>query len=204
MPNRRATHAHPSISHHLERLRLKLGNQKQPPIPKGKAAAVLLPIFERGGEGHVLYIKRSEQVSHQGQVAFPGGRVEPTDSDLGATALREAHEEVGIVPETVEMLGFLPSQNTLVSGYFVAPFVGAIPDPRDLSHDPREVAEVFTVPLDALFDPKYRGTYEFRRDRREFKFPAILYAGQTIWGLTYRITLDLIEILNEPRNAAGG
>jgi 8-oxo-dGTP pyrophosphatase MutT (NUDIX family) len=186
-----------SINRDLDRLRRKLGKPgPRPPLPTGKAAAVLVPIFERAGEGHLFYIKRSETVSHQGQVAFPGGRAEPTDRDLGETALREAHEEVGIVPATVDLIGYLPAHNTTVSGYMVAPFVGAIPDPERLRHDPREVAAVFSVPIRALLDRKYRGDYELRRDTgRPMKFPAILYDGQTIWGLTYRITLDLLDLL---------
>jgi 8-oxo-dGTP pyrophosphatase MutT (NUDIX family) len=192
---------HRAISHHLDRLRRKLAKpDRRAAIPNGKAAAVLVPIFERSGEGHLLYIRRSENVSHQGQVAFPGGRVEPTDRDLGETALREAFEEVGIAPETVDLLGLLPFKNTIVSGYLVAPFIGAIPEPTGLAHDPREVAEVFSVPLSALADPRYRGTYEFRRGASTYSQPAILYAGQTIWGLTYRITLEVLEILHSPES----
>ncbi len=185
------------ISPHLERLRRKL-SRPEPRLPRagGKAAAVLVPLFERRGGGHLLFIRRSEQVSHQGQVAFPGGRVEPTDRDLSHTALREAHEEVGILPESVELLGWLPTENTMVSGYTVAPFVGVIPDPLELRHDPIEVAEVFTVPIGALADARYRGIYEFRpAGGLASRHPAILYGGQVIWGLTYRITLELLGLL---------
>lgn len=189
-----------AITRDLERLRRKLGKPGTPrPIPKVKAAAVLVPIFERGGEGHLLFIRRSENVSHQGQVAFPGGRVEPADRDLSETALREAYEEVGVEPGTVDLLGFLPTHNTTVSGYVVAPLVGAILDPRGLPHDSREVAEVFTVPIRALIDPRHRGEHTLdRADGTSMKFPAILFAGQTIWGLTYRITLDLLAVLESP------
>ncbi len=189
-----------AITRDLERLRRKLGKPgTRQPIPKVKAAAVLVPIFERGGEGHLLFIRRSENVSHQGQVAFPGGRVEPADRDLSETALREAYEEVGVEPGTVDLLGFLPTHNTTVSGYLVAPFVGAIGDPHGLPHDSREVAEVFTVPIRALIDPRNRGEHTLNRpDGTPMKFPAILFAGQTIWGLTYRITLDLLKILESP------
>jgi len=97
------------ITRDLERLRRKLGQPgPRQPIPKVKAAAVLVPIFERGGEGHLLFIRRSENVSHQGQVAFPGGRVEPADRDLSETALREAYEEVGVEPGTVDLLASFP------------------------------------------------------------------------------------------------
>ncbi len=186
-----------SITRDLDRLRRRLGKSgTRQPIPKGKTAAVLVPIFERGGEGRLLYIRRSENVSHQGQVAFPGGRVEPSDRHLADTALREAHEEVGIEPGTVDLLGFLPVHNTTVSGFVVAPFVGVIGDPQGLPHDPREVAEVFTVPIAALLDPRHRGVHEIKRaGATPMNFPAIRFDGQIIWGLTYRITLDLLAIL---------
>jgi 8-oxo-dGTP pyrophosphatase MutT (NUDIX family) len=186
-----------TFSREIDRLRSRLNRAEPAAVHAGKVAAVLVPIFERGAEPHVLFIRRSELVSHQGQVAFPGGRLEPTDRDLAETALREAHEEVGIRPEEVDLLGRLGAKSTRVSGYLVAPFVGVIPDPKHFRHDPREVAEVFTVPLDALADPSYRGTYEFRPDGRPTSsHPAILYKGQTIWGLTYRITLDLLALLD--------
>jgi 8-oxo-dGTP pyrophosphatase MutT (NUDIX family) len=89
------------------------------------SAAVLVPIFDRDGELYVLFIKRSDTVgTHQGQVAFPGGRAEPADPDILTTALREAEEEVGLRPETVEVLGRLSISATFTSNYLVTPIVG--------------------------------------------------------------------------------
>ena len=176
-----------------------------PPAPreelanKSNAAAVLMPLFERDGELHVVYIRRSDHVaSHRGQVAFPGGRVEPVDVTLLDAALREAHEEVGIDPASVDVVGGLPTMHTTTSGIIVAPFVGVIPSDAPLKPDPSEVAEIFDVPLSALRDMKFRGDYEFNPDGRPrgSKFPAILYGGQVIWGLTLRITINLLEILD--------
>ena len=185
--------------HHIERLRQVLS--KEIPVPReklannAKGAAVLVPIFERGGELHVVYIRRADHVaSHQGQVAFPGGRVDPTDSTLLDTALREAQEEVAIDPLTVYVLGAFPEMSTLTSGIIVAPFAGVIPATSALRPCPKEVAEIFEVPLGALRDPRYRGHHEWGGNRS--KFPAILYGGQTIWGLTLRITDNLLAILN--------
>jgi 8-oxo-dGTP pyrophosphatase MutT (NUDIX family) len=166
---------------------------------KSNAAAVLMPLFEREGELHVVYIRRSDHVaSHRGQVAFPGGRVEPVDATLLDAALREAHEEVGIDPATVDVVGGLPTMHTTTSGIIVAPFVGVIPSDAQLKPDPSEVAEIFDVPLSALRDLNFRGDYEFNPDGRPrgWKFPAILYGGQVIWGLTLRITINLLEILD--------
>jgi 8-oxo-dGTP pyrophosphatase MutT (NUDIX family) len=190
----------PRGHHHIERLRLALS--KETPVPREKlagnsrGAAVLVPILERHGELHLVYIRRSDHVSsHRGQVAFPGGRVDPTDATLLHTALREAQEEVAIDPETVDVLGAFPEMSTLTSGVTVAPFAGVIPASTALAPCPNEVAEIFEVPLRALEDPLYRGEYEWDGAKRS-KFPAILYGGQTIWGLTLRITENLLSILN--------
>jgi 8-oxo-dGTP pyrophosphatase MutT (NUDIX family) len=188
---------------HIERLRRALKGVE--PLPrealanKSNAAAVLVPLFERGADLHVIYIRRSDHVErNRGQVAFPGGRVDAGDATLLDAALREAREEVGIEPATVDVLGAFPTTSTTASGIVVAPFVGVIPAETALVKQPSEVADIFDVPLAALRDPAYRGTFEWRRDggREPAKFPAILYGGQTIWGLTLLITLEMLEILD--------
>jgi 8-oxo-dGTP pyrophosphatase MutT (NUDIX family) len=163
-----------------------------------RAAAVLVPIFHRDDDLHLVFIRRSDAVeSHRGQVAFPGGRVDPTDVTLMDTALREAHEEVGIEPHLVDILGGFPTMSTVASGMQVAPFVGFLKRPVEYRIQESEVAEVFEVPLRALSDAKYRGLYEWRRDkdRPPSSYPAIFYGGQTIWGLTLRITESLLEMM---------
>ncbi len=193
------------VDRHLERLRSALAKSKPPPrdllANNRKAAAVLVPIIERESELHVVYIRRSDHVeSHRGQVAFPGGRVDPGDATLLDTALREAHEEVAIPPGAVQVLGAFPVANTLTSGIIVAPFAGLIPASTPMRPSPDEVAEIFEVPLSALRDSRFRGDYQWNRDGEAgggAKYPAILYGGQTIWGLTLRITMDLLAILEE-------
>lgn len=182
------------------RQRLTPGMARRGPRTPGdkQIAAVLVPLFEREEQLHVLYTRRSERLaSHQGQVAFPGGKADPADADLLATALREAHEEVGLSPQTVEVLGALTMLETTASGYSVAPFVGVIPDPVRLRPNPREVAEIFSVPLGVLRDPRFRSRYQWRRDGRTSDYPAILYGEQIIWGLTLRITLRLLELMEQ-------
>ncbi|MHB8380952.1 MAG: NUDIX hydrolase [Candidatus Binataceae bacterium] len=192
------------FDHYVARLRSHLARTEPPPrdllANNRKAAAVLVPILERAGELRVVYIRRSDHVeSHRGQVAFPGGRVDPGDATLRDTALREAHEEVAIPPHAVDVLGPFPVESTLTSGIIVAPFAGVIAASTPMRPSLDEVAEIFEVPLSALRDPRFRGDYEWSRDGKgasASKYPAILYGGQTIWGLTLRITLDLLAILD--------
>lgn len=159
-------------------------------------AAVLMPIFDRDGELYMLFIKRSHSVAtHQGQVAFPGGRSEPDDPDILTTALREAYEEVGLRPETVEVLGRLTTAATMTSNYLVTPFVGVIGVPTDLRADQHEVEEIFSVPLAALKDPRFRGRYQWNRNGTLQEYPAIFYGEQPIWGLTLRFTDELLALL---------
>ncbi len=193
-----------TFARHVALIRRKLSTVTPAPrealANKSNAAAVLMPLFERAGGLHVVYIRRSDHVaSHRGQVAFPGGRVDPVDATLLDAALREAHEEVGIHPSTVEVVGAFPTMQTTTSGIVVAPFVGVIPSDAPLKPQISEDAEIFDVPLTALRDPKFRGDYEWKSDGpagRSSKFPAILYRGQVIWGLTLRITLNLLELLD--------
>ena len=129
----------------IEIIRRKLSTVTPPPrealANKSNAAAVLVPMFERKGELHIVYIRRSDHVaSHRGQVAFPGGRVDPVDATLLDAALREAHEEVGIHPQTVEVIGAFATMQTTTSGIVVAPFVGVIPSDAPLKPQLSEVA----------------------------------------------------------------
>jgi 8-oxo-dGTP pyrophosphatase MutT (NUDIX family) len=186
---------------HIDSLRIALRDVPHAPrealANRSNAAAVLVPIFDRAGEPHIVYIRRSDDVaSHRGQVAFPGGRVDPIDVTILDAALREAEEEVALPRHHVEVIGAMPVVMAQASGIVVAPFAGVMNSSAELRADPREVAEIFDVPLSALRDPKHRGDYEWRRDNGAVsKFPAILYGGQTIWGLTLRITLTMLDAI---------
>lgn len=158
-----------------------------------KPAGVLIPVIPAGGELTVLLTKRSAELKHHaGQIAFPGGRMEPDDADITATALRETHEEVGIVPDAVSVAGYLPPLPT-VTGYAVTPVVGIVEPGFELRLDRSEVELAFEVPLEFLLDKRNARASE--RDFNGQKVPIVefRYDGYRIWGATAHMLLVLRE-----------
>jgi 8-oxo-dGTP pyrophosphatase MutT (NUDIX family) len=163
-----------------------------PPLqPGGRAAAVLLPVFEEGGEARVVLTRRPETMpSHRGEIAFPGGKVEPAvDRDARDAALREAHEEIGLRPETVDVIAMLPTLGTVVGQFNITPFVGVVDGRPDVSADSREVARVFDVALDELLsdDVYHEERWSWGLDGTERAMQFYELADETIWGATARI-----------------
>jgi 8-oxo-dGTP pyrophosphatase MutT (NUDIX family) len=155
-----------------------------------KASAVLMPLFYNQGQYHVLFTERSEEVNfHKGQVCFPGGTREPSDSSLLQTALRETEEEIGVKAKDVEILGEFDDNVTLTSNYVISPFVAFIPYPYPLRADGREIREIFSVPLSFLMDEA-----NFKQDSYE-------YEGHIIWGATARILRQFIDLLKSESGA---
>jgi 8-oxo-dGTP pyrophosphatase MutT (NUDIX family) len=148
-----------------------------------RAAAVLVPIMLRPALT-VLLTQRSEDVpSHPGQISFPGGKVEATDADALACALREAHEEIGLPVGNVEPLGYLDGYRT-GTGFQITPVVALVKPEFQSVLDPREVRDVFEVPLAFLMDEA-----NHQKDSREWRgrqrsFYAMPYEGRYIWGAT--------------------
>ena len=164
--------------------------------PDKTVAAVLVPLLEVDGAPHLLYTRRAATLPHhQGQVSFPGGRRHAEDADLTATALREAHEEVGVAPGDVEVLGTLDDHETMGSRFVITPVVGRVPWPYPLRPCPREVDAVFTVPLATLAAPD--GEREELWDFDGARVPVRLFPvdGHVIWGATHRITRNLLDVM---------
>lgn len=157
-----------------------------------KASAVLMPLFCKQGQYHLLFTERSDTVdSHKGQVCFPGGKYEAFDSSLLQTALRETEEEISLRAEDVEILGELDDIPTLTSDYVISPFVGFIPHPYPFRADSKEIREIFSVPLSFLTDEA-----NFRED-----FYSYQYEGHLIWGATARILRQFIDLLKSESGA---
>lgn len=154
-------------------------------------AAVLVPIVAHPGSLTVLFTQRTTHLkAHSGQVSFPGGRAETHDATPEFTALRETEEEIGLSAGDVEVLARLPDYCTR-TGYRVTPVVGLLTPPLALSPDPREVAEVFEVPLAFLLDAR-----NHRRETREFQgrtvgFYLFQYQERIIWGATAGMLITL-------------
>lgn len=159
-------------------------------LPEGRKlrpAGVLVPVLVQGGAARVILTKRSSALKHHpGQIAFPGGKQDPGDPTIIDAALREAHEEIALAPDNVEVLGTLPAHET-VTGFLVTPVIGLIRAPFTPIPEAGEVEEVFDVPLAHVLDTE-KFTIEGRRWRgSKRRYYAVPYGPYYIWGATARI-----------------
>ena len=160
-----------------------------------RAAAVLVPIIDRAPEATVLLTERTKHLSaHAGQIAFPGGKMDKSDSEPMQTALREAHEEIGLDPALVSPIGFLDTYQT-VTNFRVAPLVALIPADFEPILDPSEVADAFEVPLRFLMSVENHHIHSLDYEGRERFYYAMPYGDRYIWGATAGILHNLFEWL---------
>lgn len=184
-----------------DRLARYEAHRAEPPDGTTRAAVILL-LRPGNGEAEVLFVVRA---SHEGDpwsghVALPGGRWEPGDADLEETALRELHEETGLELGRQHLLGRLDELHPVsrhIPRIAITPFVGwreALPRVRRTV----EIDGHFWVPVSELRTPARRGTLDFRRDGEDFSFPTIEYGGHAVWGLTFSIVRNFLDLSESP------
>lgn len=158
-------------------------------------AAVLVPLVDRPGGLTIMLTQRTAHLNdHAGQIAFPGGRVEPEDPSHLAAALREAEEEVGLPPDRVDVIGMLDPY-IVRSGYRVTPVVGFVNPPFEVRADPFEVADIFEVPLTFVLNTDNHEMDSRTHDGVERTFYVLPFEDRYIWGATAGMLVNLSEVL---------
>jgi 8-oxo-dGTP pyrophosphatase MutT (NUDIX family) len=160
-----------------------------------RPAAVLVAITEREQPGVLLTVRREHLRTHAGQIAFPGGRIDPSDADAAAAALREAHEEVGLQPSSVRVWGTADAYRT-ITGYEVVPVLGTIAADLPLAPHEEEVADWFEAPLAFLLDPANQRQIQADYQGRRRIYYQIDWQGRQIWGATAAMLVNLTRRLH--------
>ncbi len=158
-------------------------------------AAVLVPLVERAAGLTVLLTQRATTLKdHAGQISFPGGRIEPGDPDAWHAALREAYEEIGLLPSLVEFAGYLPD-HVVISGFRVTPVVGFVKPDYQLQIAPAEVHDVFEVPLDFILDAANHKSRQRQIGELTIEIHDIPFGERNIWGATAGMLMTFRRLL---------
>ncbi len=184
----------------IDQIAKRLSSRERKAIghPSFTRAAVLVPLFNKNGNCHLLFTKRTDLVKyHKGEISFPGGMMDEEDGSLQKTALREAHEEIGLKESEVEVIGILDDIVTITE-FIVTPFVGLIPYPYPFKTSPVEIAELIEVPLSFLLAKENLTEHEITRMGRKEIIYAYQYGEHTIWGATARILNQFLDFISLP------
>jgi 8-oxo-dGTP pyrophosphatase MutT (NUDIX family) len=191
-----------AVREQLERVLLSPAEAIALDVRGATDAAVLVALYlQDGALRAVLTERRGDLRRHAGEISFPGGRHDPGDDDLLFTALREAHEEIGLVPDAVDVVGALQPTPTIATGYAIYPFVGLIEPGQAWTLSPREVAEVLELPLNDVLEGY--GRRRLVRRGLPIRTDTYIVGEKLIWGATARILADLFDRLG-PLLAGGG
>ncbi|MDQ6780137.1 MAG: CoA pyrophosphatase [Candidatus Eremiobacteraeota bacterium] len=174
--------------------RLQYHRPRRLTLGRAHHAAVLVPLWGASDDLRLVCFERTPEVVHPGEICFPGGSIEPGDAGPVAAALRETHEEIGLPPQRVRVLGQLDDVETVVSNFIITPVVGYVADLPELRPDALEVARIMSIPVALLARPgvesarwqEYRGVGKLRY--------AYEFDGHRIWGATGRILRSLLDV----------
>lgn len=166
-------------------------------IKNARQGAVLIGFFEKEGRIHTVLIERSKYEGvHSGQMAFPGGKKDDTDTDLHHTALRETKEEVGFPEDRVQIVSKLTELYIPPSNFLVTPYLGILKPPYDFERDPFEVAKIHITPIEVFLDAKNRGYKKITvAGGFEIDSPYFDLEGKVVWGATAMMIAELVEVL---------
>jgi 8-oxo-dGTP pyrophosphatase MutT (NUDIX family) len=168
-------------------------------LPEFTRAAVLILLFPARGELHVLFTVRTYEVeTHKGQISFPGGMQDTTDTDVIHTALREAREELGLQTDSIEVLGLLDDV-PVISKFLVTPVVAYMSEPPTCVPNSAEVSEVFSVPLSFFADERNARSEQREREGKTLTVWFYQYEKHTIWGATAAMMRAFMRIVMETR-----
>jgi len=171
--------------------------------PNNHVSAVLVPLYISDEKSEndavksvsVVFIRRSfELANHAGNVAFPGGHKDPEDLDLFETAVREAHEEIALKRENIEIVGMLDDEETITSNFVITPVLAFI-NQSEFKAQEEEVSEIFTVPLEHLLNPQNNSPAFYEHEGNRFQLTDFFFEGRKIWGATSRILEKLLELI---------
>jgi len=164
-------------------------------------AAVLVPIYKENDDYHIVFIKRTRyEGAHSNQVSFPGGKCEPSDKNLISTALREANEEIGLLPDKVDVICQLSEVHIPVSNHLVTPYVGILTEKPVFKTSDKEVQYVIVTTLSHLKNPEIIKSSSMQLNRGLVDVPYFDVDGEMIWGATAMMLSELLDLLPDSFN----